>query len=219
MRFAVFLFLLLFFAALTLGACDGLRDIYAPWDPSNRRGESEARALNEHSDNVAESLPVFPNGLLKSDSHTRCEGQRTWGGASCSLSLSYETSRPLAEVLQFYETQLVSQGWKLRCAEVSASCPREVQTSRFEGHRATLTIYVRIPFQACPDPHLDLDAARDCEERWISSEGGEYVITIYPQEDRSSQKVFLVLLALAGLGTLGALGFPRLRAANTKTPR
>lgn len=148
-------------------ACPGLPG-------SERISEGQADKIAERNAEVAASLPVFADSRLTAERQTKCEGafQRD-DTTACPLSLTYETGSPLVEVLAFYESYLASDGWTLLDIDV-------VRTRYFEADGALVQVFVRVPLQTCPDPFIDLDAARACEEEWILNEGGDYIVKISP---------------------------------------
>ncbi len=154
-------------SGLAASACPGLLS-------DERISEGEADKIKERNAEVAASLPVFADSRLVRESQTKCEGafQRE-DSAACPLRLTYETSRPLAEALAFYESHFASDGWILLDIDV-------VRTTYFEGHGVLVEVFLWVPFQTCPDPFIELDAARACEEEWILNEGGDFSITISP---------------------------------------
>ena len=152
---------------LAASACPGLLG-------SARISEGQANEIKDRNAEVAASLPVFPDSRLKVERQTKCEGafQRE-DSAACTLSLKYETSHPLVEVLAFYERHFASNGWTLLDIDV-------VRTRYFEVDGVLVEVFVWVPLQTCPDAHIELDAALACEEEWILNEGGEFSITISP---------------------------------------
>ena len=152
---------------LAASACPGLLG-------SARISEGQANEIKDRNAEVAASLPVFPDSRLKVERQTKCEGAfQHEDSTACPLSLKYETSHPLVEVLAFYERHFASSGWTPLDIEV-------VRTRFFESDDVIVQVFVWVPFQTCPDAHFELDAARVCEEDWIRSEGGDFSIKIYP---------------------------------------
>ena len=150
---------------LAAAACPGLL--------SNARiSEGQADKMAERNAEVAASLPVFADSRLTAERQHRCEGALQREDSSCTLTLEYETSRPLVEVLSFYEASLASDGWSQLGVALRARY--------FEADGIFIEVFARVPLLTCPDAHVELEAARACEEKWISNEGGEFWVTISP---------------------------------------
>lgn len=166
MRIGIVLVLLGAFS-LAASACSGLTG-------TDRISEGEADKIHERNDEVGESLPVFADSQLVGDRQPNCEGAFQYDDSTaCGLTLTYETGRPLVEVLAFYESYFASDGWtKL---DVDSLLGRY-----FEARGVLVQVSVNVPPLTCPEPHTQPDAARACQESWIVNQGGDYILRISP---------------------------------------
>ena len=170
MRMGIFLVVLVVLTAYSLGECEDLESLFVDL----RFSEGEMERFQERNDEVAASLPTFADSRLLSERHARCEGNlKREGSSACGLTLTYRTSHPLVEVLAFYESHFASEGWTLQDRNV-------VRTRYFDKDGVRVQLFVRVPLLTCPDAHIELDAARACEDNWILNEGGEFIIRISP---------------------------------------